>query len=238
VKLLTDNVLAMLQRSRKGKYTVCIATQNPKLDNIGQLDLASVTSRICLHCEKPVYSRTILDCDDGFYLEDPRELLLRTPQFRGLQKLKGSLITPEEIPSVINEVRAKYGNYADFGFTLDRTKLIEGCTQPSDVVFTTATVVNEKDAAEKLFAEVLMWTLGRNLVSGNLIDTTFETGERDGRRIIDKLNQIGIVGEQVSTKRRTVLPSNIEDLTEDAISFLEQHGYLTDDIVSAFNSRV
>jgi len=237
-KLLTDNVLAMLQRARKARYNVILAAQNPKLPNMGDLDLASATSRICLHCEKPVYSRTIIDCDDGAYLEEPGDLLFRSPQFRRPQRLKGSLITPEEIPAVIDEIRVKHGDYANYGFSFDNTNLIETGTNSNEVVcFTTATVINQEDADDKLYAQVLIWTIGRNKVSGNLINTTFETGERGGKSLIDRLHKNGIVGPPDNKKPRTVTPSNIEDLTEDAISFLERYGYSEDDIIEAFNAR-
>jgi DNA segregation ATPase FtsK/SpoIIIE-like protein len=222
-----------------------IAAQNPTKENLGRLDLGSVDARMAFHCPKEVNSRTILDEGGAENLWEQGLALVKLPRNGGMiQKIKGSLIEADEISKVIDEIYSRHGDSVYYGFALDKTKLITADTQSENVVFTTATVQNEKELAEKMFADIIIWALGRKVASGNAIVTTFEEvyglKEKAGRKLIEELYKIGIVSKQDEVKPRnprTVIPSNIGELTEEAISFLERHGYCEEDIGNAFNSR-
>ena|GEM_PF-6404925 len=236
--LLKETTQTLLQRGRHVKMFTVIAAQNPTKELLGDLDLGSVDARMAFHCPKEVNSRTILDVGGAEKLHEKGLALVKLPEHGGvIQKIKGSLVEPEEIPKILDEIRSKH-EFSDYSFVVDEPLLLQGCTESSvDVVFSTAIVVDEKEVANKLFAEVLMWALGRKTASGNAIDKAFSVGERGGAKLISKLHDFKIVGEQVTKNPRGVIPNKIEDLTPEAIAFLEKHGHTVDDINGAFESR-
>jgi DNA segregation ATPase FtsK/SpoIIIE-like protein len=182
---------------------------------------------------------TILDEGGAENLHEQGVALVKLPRNAGIiQKIKSSLIWPDEIPGVLDEIRARH-EYADYSYVMNEPLLLEADTQSGgDVVFTTAAIESEEDTANRLFADIIIWTLGRKEVGGNTIFTAFEkVSQRDGAKFIDKLHKFGIISGSDSTKRRTVLITKIEDLTEDAIAFLERYGYSRDDVAAAIDNR-
>jgi len=98
-----------------------------------------------------------------------------------------------------------------------------------------------QDIADEVFAEIIMWTLERKTVSGNAIFKAFKdygVGERKAGRILERLYKLGIAGNANVKLGRKVLPGCIEDLSPEAIDFLDRCGYTQEDIEKAFDARL
>ena len=169
-------------------------------------------------------------------------MLYRSRRFNNIVRLMGSKVELEEIPAILGEIKSRHGLSSDYGFFVDETPvLLQANTESSpEVIFSTAIEINPEEAKDKLLADIIMWALGRKDASGNAIDTEFGVGEKDGRKLIDNLCEKGIVSAKDKDKPRNprhVCPTKIEDLTDDAIAFLEKHAYTGDDIANAFNNK-
>jgi S-DNA-T family DNA segregation ATPase FtsK/SpoIIIE len=227
---IISNILRM---GRHARIFLVLATQNPSLDEM-KCDLSPITSRISYKVGKSQGSVTILGEGGAKALLGQGEMYFISQHHSGLMYLKGAYITEEEIETVCCHVRKKYEETElddRYTFTIDAADL-----QPSDDddMRGDSFAIAEQDDEDKLFAEIIMWTLRRETVSGNLIGKTFEVGARKASKLLDRLHKSGLAGDANVKCGRKVLPVCIEDLTKETISLLNRHGYKADDIEATF----
>lgn len=83
----------------------------------------------------------------------------------------------------------------------------------------------KKETDDKLFARILIWTLGRESISCNMICDTFHIGWRRATDFLNRLHNSEIAGELYEKLPRAVLPVKLEDLSPETVTFLAQNGY-------------
>lgn len=238
-QILADTISLLLRMGRHARIYMVLATQNSSLDEM-KCDLSPVTSRIAFTCGKPINSVTLLGEGGAEKLSGKGELYFKSQKHSGLMYIKGALITSEEIEKVCEHVRAKYEEVEwddRYKFIIDPASLLPDEDDIGDAPATGSTTTTQ-DIDDKTFAKIIMWTLGRETVSGNAINKAFKNvGERKAGSILKRLCKLGIVGEANVKLPRDVLPVCQEDLSPGIISLLKCHGYDPEHIEKILNSK-
>jgi len=82
-----------------------------------------------------------------------------------------------------------------------------------------------------------VWSLGRETVSSNQMIETFNISWPRACRFLDRLREFEVVSDVHAKLPREVLPTTFDELSRDVLEFLNRHGYTTERIQAAFNSR-
>jgi DNA segregation ATPase FtsK/SpoIIIE-like protein len=205
-------------------------------------DLKPVTSRIAFTCGMPSDSVTILGRGGAEKLSGNGDMYFISQKHSGLMYIKGADISSDEIIKVCEYIRVKYNETEwddSFKFIIDATSL-QSDEEEMDNMLDANLMATTKDIDDKQFAKIILWTLGRETVSANAIHlafNNFDIGARLASRIIENLHSLGIVGDANGKQGRKVLPTCIDDLTENAIYILNNSGCATEDIKKAFDVK-
>ena len=211
-ELLPYYLSQLLRRGRHAKIHLVMAAQDPVMKHM-KCDIGNATARLAFTCAKPHYSVTILGEGGAEKLSGNGEMYFKSPKHTGLQYIKGAFISPGEINTVCDHIRAKYNEVKwddSYKFNVD-VSLFQETTDIIDepLASVAATMQNTDD---KFLAEILMWTLGRETVSANAIHQAFKCGQRKAGRFIERLQRLGVVDEAKEKNPRNVLPATFECL--------------------------
>ncbi|HHE46912.1 MAG TPA: DNA translocase FtsK, partial [Bacteroidetes bacterium] len=177
----------------------------PSVDVVTGLIKANFPARIAFRVATKVDSRTIIDTIGAEALLGRGDMLLMGLGGGKLKRLHGALITTEEIESVIEFVRAQPP--CDSKFELPDPEIhkvtIHGVETDSTAL----------DAVDELFEEAAKIVVRTEQGSVSVLQRRLRVGYARAARLIDQLEQAGIVGPFDGSKARQVMVT-AEELTE------------------------
>lgn len=227
---LRDMISSLLRRGRHGKIHVVLAAQNPTYQNM-KVDLGNITARIAFQCAKKNFSEVILGEGGAERLSESGDLLLKATNFSGLQQIRGAYATPEELKQLVQTIAAKWrGKRAD-RFAIDIHNG-EGEFSPNY-----GKVVVQTPPDDRLLATVMLWAVGRKVVSVNQIQRNFKIGWNKAAELVNQLESMGLVGQPISKLPRCVTPFSFEDIPADMLGFLQRNGVTDEAVKLAISAR-
>ena len=184
-----DSIIRLAQKSRAVGIHLVLATQRPSVDVITGMIKANVPSRIAFAVSSQVDSRVILDANGAESLLGHGDMLFRPVGSSRLQRLQGAYVSEQEILAITDHWRAQ-------GRPELRTELLER-PEPKGEVF-------DPDADEMLRRAMdLVVTQGTASVS--LLQRRLGVGYARAGRLVDMMEQLGVVSGHEGSKPRTVL---------------------------------
>lgn len=225
-KALTDTLNALLQRGRHAKIHLALAAQNPTAHQM-KVEVGNITTRIAFRCAKKNFSEVILGEAGAENLAGRGELLVKTPQFDGTQRLQGVYASPDELHQIVCQIKQRYSGADEAGtkFTtpLETLQVSDVGDRPS--AYTLTVPVKAKPSVEdQTFANVLLWSLSHDTISINAIQEQFHLGWSKASRLVKRLEELGVVDEPSAKLPRGVVPTEISDLPTEMMEFLERNG--------------
>lgn len=194
-KEVEDSIMRITQMARAAGIHLIVATQRPSTDVITGVVKANIPSRIAFTVSSSIDSRTILDMTGAEKLIGKGDMLF-LPMGEGTPtRIQGSFISEEEIQRVIDytvkQQKAKY----DEKFT-NLTDKVQG-----------ASSYDEKDDKydDPLYNEIVDFVIKSGKTSASLLQRKYRLGYNRAARMIDLLEERGIVGPPNGSKPREVL---------------------------------
>jgi len=240
-KAMSDMLSSFLQRGRHAKIHLILAAQNPTFQNI-KVDLSNVTARVAFKCAKENFSKTILGEGGAERLSGNGDMLLMIPGNDGLQRLQGIYIKPGELGEVVQQIRDDpwYSDKQGQKFVIP-----EGALVPADTTdncgaayrLPCTPVAPKPSGAEQLLASVVLWAIGQDSVSVNALMKKFHVGNSKACRIMEKLEELGVVAKLEAKLPRGVVPSEFGDIPSDMLEFLQQNGVTSEAVAQAFATK-
>jgi S-DNA-T family DNA segregation ATPase FtsK/SpoIIIE len=235
--ILIETISSLLQRGRHSKIHLVLAAQNPTLKNI-KVDLANITARMAFKCAKPNFSEVILGERGAELLSGNGDMLFKSSQFDGIQRIQGIFISPDDLQWAISRIKERPSSSSDaeYKFTISDADLLpkESETGEDSMRKTTMT---KQDIDDGLFAKIVIWALGHEKISCNLLKDDFRIGWNRGAEFLDRLHRLGIVGDLYGKLSRVVLPVGYDGLSTEVIELLERNNYTFEQVMDAFNPR-
>jgi S-DNA-T family DNA segregation ATPase FtsK/SpoIIIE len=191
-KEVEDSILRITQMARAAGIHLIVATQRPSTEVITGIVKANIPSRISFAVSSNVDSRTILDMSGAEKLLGKGDMLFLPMGENHPIRIQGAFVSDEEINNVINytvsQQKAQYDNRFDME---DK-----------------ATVMHKDDDEEyedPLYKEIVEFVVRSGKASASLLQRKYKLGYNRAARIIDLLEERGIVGPSNGSKPREVL---------------------------------
>jgi len=210
-------VVRLSQLARAVGIHLILATQRPSVEVITGLIKANITSRISFQVASQIDSRTILDTSGAEKLLGRGDMLFLSAEFSKPKRIQGSFISGPEIKKIV-----KYINQENVP---EATQMIEEEELPEERCRTTITASGEShgdienfSAPDELYEEAKEVVLQYQKASASLLQRRLQIGYARAARILDMLEENGVVGEADGSKPRTILAASPAEPHEDGFS--------------------
>jgi S-DNA-T family DNA segregation ATPase FtsK/SpoIIIE len=184
-----EAICRIAQKARACGIHLLLATQRPSVDVITGLIKANVPTRIAFSVSSQVDSRTIIDTGGAEKLLGKGDMLLLENGSSKSVRIQGNFVSDEEIDRVVDHVKKQMKPT----YLFDQEDLLK--KQQSFAS-------NEED---ELFYEACEFVLDQGGASTSSLQRRFRMGYNRAARLIDMMEQQGIISEARGSKPRDVL---------------------------------
>lgn len=187
-----DAICRLAQMARAAGMHLIVATQRPSVDVITGVIKANMPSRIAFAVSSQVDSRTILDTAGAEKLLGKGDMLFNPLGMGKPLRVQGTFVEDGEIADVISFVSGQYGHEADFSNDL------------MDTIQNQSPGYEDEDADE-LLPDAIEMVIEMGQASASMIQRKFRVGYNRAARMVDMMEERGIVGPADGSRPRTVL---------------------------------
>ena len=198
-------IVRLAQMARAVGIHLIVATQRPSVDVVTGLIKANFPSRITFKVASKFDSRTIIDSMGAETLLGRGDMLYMGPGASQLMRLHGALITTDEVERIVEFVRAQPPCTSSFELPDPEVERIR--------LGTTGNASGDRDGFDVLFEEAAKIVVNLEQGSISVLQRRLRVGYARAARLIDELEQVGIVGPFDGSKAREVTCTP-EDLIE------------------------
>lgn len=204
-----DAICRLAQKARAAGIHLVLATQRPSVDVITGLIKANVPSRIAFNVSSMVDSRVVLDQPGAEKLLGRGDMLYIPADSSKPSRIQGTYVSEKEINALVSFLKEKNPPVA---YTE------EVLTQTSSVGKKSAGGSSGAggDGKDQLFEEALRLVVQHDKASASLLQRRLSVGYARAARILDQLEEAGIIGPGDGSKPRDVLMKSVEE-------YLSQH---------------
>jgi S-DNA-T family DNA segregation ATPase FtsK/SpoIIIE len=197
-KEVEDSIMRITQMARAAGIHLIIATQRPSVDVITGVIKSNIPSRISFAVSSQIDSRTILDMSGAEKLLGKGDMLF-LPMGEGTpERIQGAYVSDEEIAKLIDySVKQQIAQYDDKWMNLEAAQ--EQGNAGGEVN------ISEDDGDDDLYNDVVEFVITTGKASASLLQRRFKIGYNRAARLVDLLEERGIVGPQNGSKPREVL---------------------------------
>ena len=222
-----DSICRLAQMARAVGIHLVVATQRPSVDVITGVIKANIPARLAFAVSSLADSRVILDQQGAERLVGMGDMLLLGPSSSIAQRIQGAWVDEHEVRKIVAAWRAQVGKLeaadepAEEANGNEVTAGGSGGTEPvaditSDRVRPAAVTSDEDD---ELLEQARHLVVTSQLGSTSMLQRKLRVGFARAGRLMDLLEEAGVVGPSTGSKAREVLISS-EDLHN-----LQQQGY-------------
>src|SRR5574344_1542403 len=202
-KEVEDSIMRITQMARAAGIHLIVATQRPSTDVITGIVKANIPSRISFAVASQIDSRTILDMGGAEKLLGKGDMLYLPMGENAPTRIQGTFISDDEIARLINYVSHEQVARYDNTITEVPDDHMAGATSPGE----------EYD--DPLYNEIVDFAIQTGKISASLIQRRFRLGYNRAARIVDLLEERGIIGPPNGSKPRDVLVKLEENSNEE-----------------------
>ena len=200
-KEVEDSIVRICQLARAAGIHLIIATQRPSVDVITGLIKANVPSRIALSVSSQIDSRTIIDMAGGEKLLGNGDMLFYPTGYTKPVRLQGAYLSDEEIVSVVDFIKKSYGesSYDD--------SIASSIEQAGASSSGSGGDSGDSDESryDELFEDAARCVIEKDKASIGYLQRMLRIGFNRAARIMDQLEEFGVVGPEEGTKPRKIL---------------------------------
>ena len=195
-----DAICRLAQKARAAGMHLVIATQIPSVDVITGLIKANIPSRIAFAVSSQVDSRTILDQVGAEKLLGKGDMLFFPTGAPKPTRIQGSFISDKEVEKIVNFVKAN----GEASYNEDILESIEKANSTDKEIEEGSL---DDDETDPLLAEAIEVVIETGQASTSFIQRKFKVGYARAGRIIDQMEERGVISGYQGSKPREVLMS-------------------------------
>ena len=191
-KEVEDSIMRITQMARAAGIHLIIATQRPSTDVITGVIKANIPSRISFAVSSSIDSRTILDMSGAEKLLGKGDMLFLPMGENAPQRIQGNFISEEEINRVVEfTIEQQKAKYDERLLDIDKKEV--------------SNKIEKEEYDDPLYNEIVDYVIKAGKVSASFLQRKYRLGYNRAARIIDLLEERGIIGPQNGSKPREVL---------------------------------
>lgn len=206
-------ICRLAQLARAAGIHLIIATQRPSVNVITGLIKANMPSRIAFAVTSGTDSRTILDTNGAEKLLGKGDMLFHPQGIPKPIRVQGAFVSDSEVSSVVEFITEQNGaaSYSD-----SVQKKMESI-QTNSAAVSISDAEAEDDGRDSYFGEAAKVIVDKEKASIGMLQRYLKVGFNRAARIMDQLEEAGIVGPEEGTKPRKVLmkPEELEAYMEE-----------------------
>ncbi len=193
-----DAICRLAQMARAAGMHLVIATQRPSVDVITGLIKANVPSRIAFSVSSQIDSRTILDMGGAEKLLGKGDMLFLPMGASKPQRLQGAFVSDKEIENIVEFIKTDSSAH----YNEDIIEHIENGAEDHQS--------SDDSDADDLLPQAIEIVVEIGQASASLLQRKLKVGYSRAGRLIDQLEERGIIGPHEGSKPRRVLMSKSE----------------------------
>ncbi|EJX6911380.1 DNA translocase FtsK [Listeria monocytogenes] len=181
-----DAITRLAQMARAAGIHLIIATQRPSVDVITGVIKANIPSRIAFAVSSSIDSRTILDMGGAEKLLGRGDMLLLPVGSSKPTRIQGAFLSDAEVEDVVNYVISQQKAQYSEEMIPDDIPEVEG------------------EVTDELYHEAVELVVEMQTASVSMLQRKFRIGYNRAARLIDEMEQRGVVGPHEGSKPRRV----------------------------------
>ena len=201
-KDVEDSIQRITQLARAAGIHLIVATQRPSVNVITGVIKANIPSRISFAVSSQVDSRTILDSVGAEDLLGKGDMLVSVTGAE-LKRVQGAWVSDEEIYRVVQYI--KENACTNFSETFSN---LEPPSVPSEVM---ESLCDDGEEEERIYKDIKRFVVDTQRATTSLLQRKFSIGYVRAARMIDRLEEDGIIGPAIGAKPREVLVKHLND---------------------------
>lgn len=199
-KDVEDSIMRITQMARAAGIHLIVATQRPSTDVITGVVKANIPSRISFAVSSQIDSRTILDQGGAEKLLGKGDMLFKPMGENIPIRIQGAYVSDEELQKIVDfTISQQKANY-DHSLTEER-----GESSSNDAGAYDDGYQSKEEYDDPLYNDIVDFAMEFGKISASLIQRKYRIGYNRAARIVDLLEERGIIGPQNGSKPREVL---------------------------------
>ena len=191
-KKVEEHIARLAQKARAAGIHLVLATQRPSVDVITGLIKANIPTRIAFTVSSKIDSRTILDQGGAESLLGNGDMLYLPQGANAPLRVHGAFVRDQEVHDVVNDWKAR-----------GRPEYIDNITRGGDDGEGGSSVSGED--LDPLFDQAVQFVTEKQRVSISGVQRQFRIGYNRAARIVEEMEEQGIVSEPGHNGNREVL---------------------------------
>ena len=197
-KDVEDAICRLAQMARAAGMHLVIATQRPSVDVITGIIKANIPSRIAFAVSSQVDSRTILDMVGAEKLLGKGDMLFYPSGASKPTRVQGAFVSDKEVERIVDYLKSNGG---EAKYNEDIIESIEKANSTDKEL----EQVDEDDETDPILMEAIDTVVETGQASTSFIQRRFKVGYARAGRIIDQMEERGIISGYQGSKPREVL---------------------------------
>ena len=208
-----DAICRLAQMARAAGMYLIIATQRPSVDVITGIIKANIPSRIAFTVSSQVDSRTILDMAGAEKLLGRGDMLFLPVGESKPIRLQGAFVSDGEIEQVIETVKGSTPAVYNENI-IEKLSKVDAPVASSD----------SEDDCDEYLTDAIELAVNLGQISASMIQRKFKVGYARAGRIVDQMEERGIISESQGSKPRKTLISKEEweEMNEQGEMYFEE----------------
>ena len=209
------SIVRLAQMSRAVGIHLILSTQRPSVEVITGLIKANITSRIALQVASQIDSRTIIDMAGAEKLLGHGDMLYLAGDTGKPRRIQGPYISEQEVKKVVDYIADQYKNvdFEDMGPALEQSGGNAKTQGALEINFDEV----EDELDDELYEEARQTVIEAGKASTSYLQRKLKIGYARAARLVDMLEERGVVGQGEGAKARQVLIVNESHLPENAL---------------------
>ena len=191
-----EAICRLAQKARAAGMHLIVATQRPSVDVVTGLIKANIPSRIAFSVSSQFDSRTIIDTAGAEKLLGKGDMLFSPVEANKPIRIQGPYISETESAAVIDFVKSQ----SETEYREDVIQSIEVTDKP----------IAQESAEDELTEDAIEFILKQKQASVSMLQRRFRIGYNRAARIIDEIEDMGIIGPSDGSRPRQVLMTEEE----------------------------
>lgn len=192
-KDVEDCIMRISQMARAAGIHLIVATQRPSTDIITGVIKANIPSRIAFAVSSGIDSRTILDTSGAEKLLGKGDMLFSPMGSSSPKRVQGCFVSDDEVNTIVHYVTSQ--QQATYDEKYMNAKTMSQASSSSSDAF------DDEDEEYEMCRE---FVIQAQKASTSLLQRKFRIGYNKAARIIDQLEEEGVIGPQLGSKPREV----------------------------------
>ncbi len=199
-----DAICRIAQMARATGIHLVLATQRPSVDVITGLIKANVPTRIAFNVSSMIDSRVIIDMPGAEKLLGRGDMLYVPPDQSKPSRIQGTYVSEHEVNKVVDFLKEKNTPVAYTEEVINQS--LSGWKKGGQSSGNTSS-----DGKDALFEDALRLICQHDKASASLLQRRLSVGYARAARILDQLEEAGIIGPGEGSKPRDVLVKNPDE---------------------------